>query len=159
MQVAQLNTENRMAFFLAQIGHETGGLRWITELWGPTPAQLRYDKHPYLGNTKPGDGRRYMGRGLIQVTGRHNYARASRDVSAILGHDPEFIDYPERVALPQYAALTAACFWLRNHLNRSADAGDFIANTKRVNGGTNGLADRQLRKTKAIMAIRAAGGM
>jgi putative chitinase len=69
----QINTRLRMAAFVAQIGHESGQLIYVRELWGPTPAQSRYEGRKDLGNTVAGDGLRYRGRGLIQVTGRANY--------------------------------------------------------------------------------------
>ena len=72
----QINTTIRIAAFLAQIGHESGGLKWLSELWGPTPAQSRYEGRKDLGNVQPGDGFLYRGRGFIQLTGRANYASA-----------------------------------------------------------------------------------
>lgn len=65
----QIDTPERQAAFLAQIGHESGGLHWLVELWGPTPAQERYEHRADLGNTRPGDGYRFRGRGLIQTRG------------------------------------------------------------------------------------------
>lgn len=84
-----INTPARLAAFLAQIGHESGKLAWTRELWGPTGPQSRYDGREDLGNTEPGDGYRFRGRGLIQITGRDNY----RTASDALGHD--FIADPD----------------------------------------------------------------
>ncbi len=74
MLFRQINTPARAAAFLAQVGHESGQLRYLREIWGPTPAQVRYEGRADLGNAQPGDGKRFMGRGLIQITGRKNYA-------------------------------------------------------------------------------------
>lgn len=75
MERCQINTPAHQAAFLAQIGHESGQLKWVKEIWGPTPAQSCYEGRKDLGNTEPGDGRQFFGRGLIQVTGRENYRR------------------------------------------------------------------------------------
>lgn len=133
----QIDTPLRQAHFLAQIGHESGRLQHTREIWGPTAAQTRYEGRKDLGNTEPGDGSRYRGRGLIQVTGRANYARASK----ALGQD--FVGNPEMLESPRWAAMSAAEFWGRNGCNALADADDVLALTKRINGGENGLADRK----------------
>lgn len=132
-----IDTPQRQAAFLAQIGHESGGLRWVVELWGPTPAQERYEGRADLGNLKPGDGFKYRGRGLIQTTGRANYVRTGN----ALGLDLEA--FPDLLAEPGLASRSAACFWQAHGLNRWADSGEFVTLTRRINGGTNGLADRQ----------------
>ncbi len=80
----EINTQERMAAFLAQVGHESGGLHWLVELWGPTATQLRYEGRADLGNTEPGDGVRYKGRGLIQLTGRENYRKAGEALATEL---------------------------------------------------------------------------
>lgn len=130
-----------IAAFLAQTGHESGGLVWTREIWGPTVAQRAYEppspKAVELGNTQAGDGRRFCGRGLIQVTGRANYALAA------VGMDLPLLDQPELLEQPEHAAMSAAWFWWNNHLSPIALAGDFITLTRRINGGTNGLVDRQ----------------
>lgn len=134
-----IDTPARQAAFLAQIGHESGGLRWLTELWGPTPAQQRYEGRADLGNIIVGDGFRYRGRGLIQITGCANYQR----LGAALGVNLE--DEPDQLAEPVLAARSAAWFWHTHRLNALADAGDFAAITRKINGGLNGLADRVAR--------------
>lgn len=137
-----INTPARLAAFLAQIGHESGRLAYVREIWGPTPAQQRYEGRADLGNTQPGDGKRYMGRGLIQTTGRANY-RATRDgLAAWMPDVPDLEAVPALLERPDLAAMSAAWYWHSRKLNALADAGDFATITRRINGGTNGMADR-----------------
>jgi putative chitinase len=89
-----------------------------------------------LGNTEPGDGYAYRGRGLIQLTGRANYKKASDSIGV------DLIANPDLVATPEYAAMTAGWFWSANGLNALADAKDILGMTKKVNGGTIGLDHR-----------------
>lgn len=131
-----IDTPDRQAAFLAQIGHESGGLHWTTEIWGPTEAQRRYEGRTDLGNVMPGDGFKFRGRGLIQITGRENFARVSEAL------DLDCIEYPELLSQPVNAARSAGHYWKSRGLNEIADAGDFLKITKRINGGTNGLAER-----------------
>lgn len=141
-----IDTPDRLAAFLAQVGHESGRLRYVREIWGPTPAQSRYEGRADLGNTQPGDGKRYMGRGLIQTTGRANY-RATRDgLRAFVPGVPDFEAHPDLLEQPRWAALSAAWYWHSRRLNALADGADdaaFVAITRRINGGVNGLADRR----------------
>jgi putative chitinase len=132
----QIVGAKRVAAFIAQIGHESGQLVYVREIWGPTAAQLRYEGRADLGNTVAGDGSKYRGRGLIQITGRANYAACGE----ALGID--LINHPELLEQPQYACLSAAWFWATKGLNTLADAGEFNTITRRINGGLNGLADR-----------------
>jgi putative chitinase len=118
--------------FLAQIGHESGQLLYVRELASGAAYECRAD----LGNTEPGDGIRYKGRGLIQITGRANY----RDCGEALGLD--LIAQPELLELPVNACRSAGWFWKTKGLNELADKGNFILITKRINGGTNGWSDR-----------------
>ena len=131
-----IDTPARQAAFLSQVGHESGGLRWLTELWGPTPTQERYEGRKDLGNTEAGDGYKYRGRGLLQTTGRYNYAKTGE----ALGLD--LLDMPELLATPEAAARSAAWFWQAHKLNAPADAGDYVAITRKINGGLNGYAER-----------------
>ena len=150
MEKYQINTAQRQRMFLAQIGHETGRLQWVREIWGPTPQQLRYegtDLARRLGNTQPGDGKRYMGRGLIQVTGRFNYQKAAEHFGLPL------IDRPEMLEQPQLASDSAGWFWQRNNLNALCDMGMFEQLTRRINGGTNGYADRFQLYQRALSVI------
>jgi putative chitinase len=136
MQRYQIVGRKRVAAFIAQLGHESGQLRYVREIWGPTPAQAKYEGRADLGNTQPGDGSKYRGRGLIQITGRANYAACGE----ALGLD--LITQPELLELPQYAAMSAAWFWSQNGLNDLADRDQFNTITRRINGGLNGLQDR-----------------
>lgn len=131
-----INTPARQAAFLAQIGHESGGLHWSIEIWGPTEAQCRYEGRRDLGNTQPGDGFRFRGRGLIQTTGRHNYIATGE----ALGFD--FVSNPEVLSQPEHAARSAGWYWRSRGCNELADVGDFRRITIRINGGTNGFDDR-----------------
>jgi len=143
MERHQIVGPKRMPAFIAQIGHESGQLRYVREIWGPTATQLRYEGRADLGNTVAGDGSKYRGRGLIQITGRANYAACGE----ALGVD--LINHPELLEQPQYACLSAAWFWATKGLNTLADAGEFNTITRRINGGLNGLADRLALWAKA----------
>jgi putative chitinase len=136
MQRYQIVGRKRVAAFIAQLGHESGQLRYVREIWGPTPAQAKYEGRADLGNTQPGDGSKYRGRGLIQITGRANYAACGEALGLNL------ITQPELLELPQYAAMSAAWFWKQNGLNDLADRDQFNTITRRINGGLNGLQDR-----------------
>lgn len=127
-----INTPARQASFLSQVGHESGQLRYVRELASGEAYEGRVD----LGNTCPGDGVRYKGRGLVQITGRANY------MACMLALDIDCVEHPELLELPVNACRSAAWFWKTHGLNELADAGDQVRVTKRVNGGTNGLADR-----------------
>ncbi|SDA89984.1 glycoside hydrolase family 19 protein, partial [Pseudomonas sp. NFPP15] len=133
-------TRLRVAAFLAQIGHESGQLLYVREL-GSNQYLSKYDTGTLakrLGNTPEadGDGQKYRGRGLIQITGRANYEACSE----ALFSDARLLNTPELLETPVYAALSAGWFWQRAGLNSLADKGDFLTITKRINGGTNGLS-------------------
>ena len=134
----QINTHARRASFVAQILHESGRLAYVKELWGPTPAQAKYEGRADLGNIEQGDGFRFRGRGLIQITGRANY----KSTGDALGLD--LIGFPELLEAPINAAISAAWFWGRHGLNELADSGDFVRITRRINGGINGMKEREL---------------
>lgn len=146
-------TRLRMAAFIAQIGHESGQLQWVREL-GSDQYLSKYDTGTLakrLGNTPEadGDGQKYRGRGLIQITGRANYEACSE----ALFSDARLINTPELLEVPVYAALSAGWFWQRAGLNTLADKGDFLTITKRINGGTNGLADREALYERALRVL------
>lgn len=147
MGAFEIDTPLRQAMFLAQIGHESGGLKYATEIWGPTDAQKRYEGRKDLGNTQPGDGSKYRGRGLIQVTGRANYTAVS---TALL---TDFVSQPELLATHEHAAMSAAWFWQSRGLNADADAGDIVHATRIINGGTNGLEERKRLYQAALKAL------
>lgn len=154
MQWAEINTPQRMAHWFGQLGHESGRGRYTREIWGPTAQQLRYEPtttlSKTLGNTRPGDGARYMGRGLIQLTGRANYRAFSARAKAAFGSDtPDFEDFPRLLETSAWASFSAADYWRARGLNRWADADDLLTLTKRINGGTNGLADRHALTARA----------
>ena len=137
----------RVAAFIAQVGHESGQLKYVREIWGPTKAQTKYEGRADLGNTVAGDGSKYRGRGLIQITGRANYAACGE----ALGLD--LINHPELLEKPQHACMSAAWFWASWGLNTLADAGSFSKITSRINGGQNGAADRQALYAKALKVL------
>jgi putative chitinase len=136
MALYSIDSAARQAAFLAQVGHESGRLIYVRELWGPTPTQEGYEGRDDLGNTEPGDGFKFRGRGLIQVTGRANYRTCGGALNLPL------LDHPELLEAPDNASQSAAWFWISRNLNALADIGDFNTITKRINGGLNGLQDR-----------------
>jgi putative chitinase len=143
MAEAGINTPRRQAAFLAQLAHESGEFRWMEEIASGAAYEGRTD----LGNTQPGDGMRFKGRGPIQLTGRSNYAAAS----AALGID--LVNNPTRAADPDVGFRTAAWFWNSRNLNSYADAGNFDAITLRVNGGYNGKASRDAYYNRALQVL------
>lgn len=140
-----IDTPARQAMFLAQVCHESGSLRYVRELATGDAYEGRLD----LGNTQPGDGVRFRGRGLIQITGRANYVDCSR---ALFGDD-RLITYPHLLESAGAAARSAAWFWKARNLNTPADAGDFRAVTRRINGGYNGWDDRVAAWERARLAL------
>lgn len=144
MAAADISTPLRQAHFLAQVGHESGDLRWLEEITSGEAYEGRRD----LGNTEPGDGRRFKGRGAIQVTGRANY----RALGVFVGRD--LLVSPSDVASDaRLATLSAAWFWTSRSLNALADKDAFVAITRSVNGGMNGLEDRRRRLAVAKAAL------
>jgi putative chitinase len=142
MDEFEINTPKRQAAFLAQIAHESAGLQYVRELWGPTTAQLAYEGRQDLGNTEHGDGYRYRGHGLIQVTGRANHVSCRDDLRARGLNCPDFEETPEALMVPKWAAMSAGWFWDEKSLNALADVDDFQRITKRINGGLNGYGER-----------------
>jgi putative chitinase len=149
MEGGKINTRLRIAAFLAQIGHESGSLVYSKELGGPSYF-AKYDGRKDLGNTQPGDGAKFCGRGLIQVTGRANYAKASQ---ALFGDD-RLLRKPDLLEEPLWAAKSAVWFWTSRNLNPLADADRFTDITRAINGGTNGLEDRKARYKYALTVLK-----
>lgn len=155
MPMYEIDSPLREAAFLAQIAHESGELKFWEEIWGPTAAQKRYeppsDLAARLGNTQPGDGKRYKGRGPIQITGRSNY----RKYGGLLGLDLE--GNPALAATTQTGLQVAGEYWKSNGLNELADIPDFTSITKRINGGLNGQASREkyYARAKQVLGVTA----
>ncbi len=138
-----LNEYPVLAQFLAQVMHESGGLRYVREIWGPTKAQRGYEGRDDLGNTQPGDGKRFMGRDVIQVTGRSNYRQLTAWVRKTFGKGPDFEAKPELLESPEWLGIGAIWYFLnRKGLIDYARAGNIEMVTRRVNGGLNGYQDR-----------------
>jgi putative chitinase len=160
----EINTPERLAAFLAQIAHESGGFNAVKEnlnystkglmttfkKYFPTEELAKqYERKPEKianrvyasrmgnGNEASGEGFRFCGRGLIQLTGKQNYTRLAKDLDMTLDELISFLETPAG------AVTSAAWFWDNNNLNKYADSGDFVMLTKRINGGTIGLADRK----------------
>jgi putative chitinase len=172
---AELNTRLRMTAFLAQVAHESGELRWLEELphrnavhgcslcdrliveFAPEPLRYgplhgageQYEGRKDLGNTEPGDGVRFKGRGPIQLTGRANYRAAGKALGLPLE------EHPERAANLDVGLRVAAWYWRTRKCNEPADVGDFPEVTRRVNGGYNGLAERTRYYERALRALGA----
>lgn len=121
--------------FLAQAAHETAGFKYLAEV-GSADYLKRYEMSKVLGNTQPGDGVKYKGRGLFQITGRFNYSRVSNHFKT------DFLSHPELLETIPWACRSAGWFWTSIKLQMLADENDFLGITYRINGGFNGLVDR-----------------
>lgn len=142
-----LDQPHRVAQFLAQVLHESGAFTYDHELWGPTPAQKRYEGRTDLGNVQKGDGSRYRGRGPIQITGRTNYRAFSAWAKKIDPKAPNFEKTPEEVTTDPWEGQGPLWYWDSGNpagksLNRYADDNNIEMVTRRINGGLNGFADR-----------------
>jgi putative chitinase len=135
--MAEFNVDNieREAMFLAQVAHESGGFYYVEEI----ASGIAYEGRQDLGNTDPGDGVRFKGRGLIQITGRANYSKCSE---ALYNYPSKLLSNPELLSQLPDSARSAAWFFESHGCNDLADAGDFVLCTKRINGGLNGYQDR-----------------
>lgn len=147
----QIVGTKRIAAFIAQIGHESGQFRYVREL-GNDQYLSKYDTGSLakrLGNTPEvdGDGQKYRGRGLIQITGRANYMMCGEALAL------DLINQPELLEKPQHACMSAAWYWASRGLNTLADAGQFDKITQRINGGQNGAADRQALYARALKVL------
>lgn len=139
----EINTPRRQAHFLAQLAHESAGFKTTVEYASGEAYEGRRD----LGNREPGDGKRFKGRGLIQLTGRSNYVQASREMGV------DLIRSPELAAQFPHALRIAGWFWKTRGLNAIADRDDVIAITRKINGGLNGIDDRKRYLTIAKRAM------
>ncbi|MGF1512442.1 MAG: glycoside hydrolase family 19 protein [Elainellaceae cyanobacterium] len=135
----------QQAHFLAQLAHESGEFRFVEELSDGTQYEGRLD----LGNVVPGDGPRFKGRGLIQITGRANYTACGTG----LGLGTQLVNQPTRLTEDELAARSAGWFWDSRRLNTLANADDVVAVTRVINGGVNGLADRSVKLADAKRAF------
>ena len=159
-----ISTPKRQAYFIGQCMHESGGFKQLKEnlnysakgLMATWPSRFpdidtaeKYERNPEkiankvysgrMGNTEDGDGAKYIGRGLIQLTGKENYANCGNAIGV------DLVANPDLLSTPKYAALSAGWFWNRKGLNALADADDIDTITKRINGGLIGLADRKAK--------------
>lgn len=141
-----IDTPMREAAFIAQVAHESGEFIYVQEIASGAAYEGRKD----LGNTEPGDGVRYKGRGLIQVTGRSNYAVCGAALGLPL------LAHPELLELPANACRSAGWFWKQHGLNELADVGDIERITHRINGGLNGIASRRAyyAKAKSVLGVK-----
>ena len=170
----EINTPERQAAFIGQCAHESANFKTLQEnlnysakglnaTWPsrfPSEAEAQpYHRQPEkiankvysgrMGNLEDGDGWKYRGRGLIQLTGKDNYRLASDSLGV------DFIADPDLVLTKEYAALTAAWYWNKRGLNKEADAKDFTGMTKKINGGVIGLADRVAHINTALGVLTA----
>jgi putative chitinase len=140
----KIESKLRIAHFMGQVTHECAGFRTTEEFASGAAYEGRAD----LGNTKPGDGKRYKGRGLLQLTGRANYRRFGKRLDLPLEDDP-------RLAADPVTSLKIACeYWKDRKINDPADQDNLVRVTKLVNGGLNGIDDRRdyLKKAKTLLA-------
>ena len=168
----EINTPQRQAAFIGQCAHESGNFKTLQEnlnystegLMKTWPSRFpdmdtanKYANNPQLiankvysgrmGNTEDGDGWKYHGRGLIQLTGKDNYERCGSSIGV------DLLGNPDLLLDPQYAALSAGWFWNKHGLNELADQQEHGIITKRINGGTLGLDDRIVKTTKALSVL------
>jgi putative chitinase len=171
----EINTPKRMACFIGQCAHESNNFKSLEEnlnysavrinqVWPRITlakaqeavskgkqaiAELVYGNRAELGNTQPGDGGKFFGRGIIQLTGRANYTAFANAIQ-----NSEIVNKPELVATPEYACLSAGWFWNTRKLNITADAGDYVTMTRRINGATLGLQDRINKINKTLIVLK-----
>lgn len=142
MDKYEINTPNRRRHFIAQIAHESSQFNSCAEKYNGTPKEYfkKYDNRKDLGNRFEGDGLKFKGRGLIQITGRFNYSCASIDIFK----NDTLISKPEQVEQPALAVEVSCWFWKTKHLNSLADADEIKAITMKINGGLLGFNERQM---------------
>lgn len=172
-----INTPKRQAHFIGQTGHESASYKVLEEnlnysaqaLMRTWPSRFpddqiaeQFARNPQkiankvyagrMGNTQEGDGWLFHGRGLIQLTGHDNYAAFAKASGLDCVRNPDLLLEPEN------ACLSAGWFWNKHGLNQLADVGDIVTITKRINGGTNGIDDRNTRTNKALEILGAENG-
>lgn len=159
LQECDCTTIARIAMWVAQVGHESVGLKYMEEIWGPTPAQQGYEGRHDLGNIYVGDGYKFRGRGPIQVTGRLNYTLLSKWAyqKGLVPTDVFFATNPDALASDQYGFMGVTWYWVTQRpMNDAADAGDIETASVYVNGRNattgraNGIADRIARYNRAL---------
>lgn len=152
---AGLDRPHRLAHYVAQLAHESGAFAHDREVWGPTPAQRRYDTRTDLGNTpeEDGDGFRLRGRGPIGVTGRTNYLMFTAWARRIDPGAPDFVEDPDALLTDPWEGLSPIWYWETRGLNAYADRGDAEMLTRKINGGLNGYDDRLRRYTRAALVL------
>ena len=138
-KAAGIQNPTELAQFAAQMAHESGNFRHLQEIWGPTTAQQRYEGRKDLGNVQRGDGYRFRGRGYVQLTGRSNYRSFGSQIGVDLENNPDLASQPE------VAAKLAVAYWNTRVKSRVTDFENTRAVTRLINGGLNGLADRETK--------------
>lgn len=149
---------HRLAMFMGQTGHESAGWRYDREIWGPTTAQNRYEGRADLGNTQKGDGSKFRGYTPMQITGRYNTTKFYNWCVKTFPNlkVPNFVNDPSLMNTDPWEGIGPLWYWAHGKpasLNVTADRGDFIGNTKLVNGGTNGLDDRYRYYGRAALVL------
>jgi putative chitinase len=142
-----INTSLRKAHFLAQVMYESKGFGYLREIWRETEKQMAYEGNKELGNTKPGDGHYFLGRGLIKLTGRANYQAFSDAIGV------DFVSNPKMLKESPYAALAAGWYWNNHNINEPADRDDLAEVTYRISGNDFGIEERStyLRRAKLVV--------
>lgn len=151
---ANITSPRQKAAFISQCAHESGGFRYMKEL-GSASYFARYDGRADLGNTEPGDGARFCGRGWLQLTGRTNYTKCSKDLRAwgLLGPNEDLVRQPELAETARGAVLVSIWYWKTRDLNEPAGDGNNTLVSRIVNGGTNGLQDRMAYYARALSEL------
>ena len=150
-----LDQPHRLAHYLSQIGHESARGRYDREVWDGKGAQARYDTRTDLGNTPEvdGDGKKNRGRTAMMITGGFNNRKFRDWCRARFQNVPDFAANPDLMNTDPWEGLGPIWFWSEHGLNALADAGDIRLVTKRINGGYNGLADRNAIYTRAALVL------
>lgn len=150
---AGLDKPHRLAHFIAQVAHESGGFRYDREIWGPTAAQKRYEGRKDLGNTVKGDGKKFAGRGPIQLTGRANVTKFYNWCVSRGYKPPNFVANPDLINTDPWEGLSAIWFWTARKINVLADENNIEQITKTINGGLNGYEERTRYYTRAALVL------